>query len=79
MSKNYESFIWNKFLKKVFKTSRGLLQKDINELRRLRNRIAHNECILSYNIEDVKDKIFNIFSPIDTKLIDIIKEMSQNL
>ena len=79
MSKNYESFIWNKFLKKVFKTSRGLLQKDINELRRLRNRIAHNECILSYNIEDVKDKIFNIFSPIDTKLIDIIKEMSQDL
>ena len=79
LSKNYESFIWNKFLKKVFKTSRGSLQKDINELRRLRNRVTHNECILSYNIEDVKDKIFNISSQVDIKLIDVIKEMSQDL
>ena len=79
LSKNYENFIWNKFLNKIFKTSRGSLQKDINELRRLRNRIAYNECILLYNIEDTKNKIFNIFNPIDTKLIDIIKEMSQDL
>ena len=77
----YETEIWNKYLYKIFKkqTRRGYIEAKLNELRKLRNRVAHNECIMSYNIDDVKNKIFNIFSQVDIKLIDVIKEMSQDL
>ena len=76
LSKNYENFIWNKYLKHTFKVSRGFLQQEINFLRKLRNRIAHNEHILNYNIKDCKTKIYNILDLVDINLKDFMDDMS---
>lgn len=48
-NKYYETELWNKYLYKIFKKSikRGYIEAKLNELRRLRNRIAHNECVLN--------------------------------
>lgn len=79
LSKNYENIIWNKYLKNTFKCNRGYLQKEINNFRKLRNRIAHNECILKYDIQNFQDRIFKILDLVDSDLKEFIKEMSQDL
>lgn len=79
LSKNYENIIWNKYLKNTFKCNRGYLQKEINNFRKLRNRIEHNECILKYDIQNFQDRIFKILDLVDSDLKEFIKEMSQDL
>jgi hypothetical protein len=68
-SKNYESVLWNKYLSKVFKNNnRGYILKEINSFRRLRNRIAHNECLMEYNLTNYYDNILNFLDLIDNRL-----------
>lgn len=68
-NKSYETEIWNKYLYKIFNKpiKRGLIEFRLNELRRLRNRIAHNECILNLKRTPLEyyDFIIEFLSMID--------------
>ena len=83
-SKNYESILWNKYLHKIFnkKVQRKEIEIKLNEFRRLRNRIAHNECVLNmeYSIIEYYDKIISFLYDIDENLVYWIeKEVSRDL
>ncbi|MDR1499268.1 MAG: hypothetical protein LBS34_03200 [Rickettsiales bacterium] len=80
-SKNYESVLWNKYLSKIFKNNgRGHILKEINSFRRLRNRIAHSECLRGYNLVFYYDSILNFLDLINIKLRPWIeKQLSRDL
>jgi hypothetical protein len=74
-NKNYETEIWNKYFQNKIDIELGKLEKEINSFRILRNRIAHNECILKYNLPIYIKRVFNILDLLDINLKDFIKEV----
>ena len=83
-NKSYETEIWNKYLYKIFNKpiKRGLIEFRLNELRRLRNRIAHNECILNLKHTPLEyyDFIIEFLSMIDLDITNWLKkQMSRDL
>ena len=58
-NKAYESTLWNKSLSNIFnkKLTRNKVEDIFNEFRWLRNRIAHNECII--NMKHSPEKYYN--------------------
>ena len=83
-NKCYETEIWNKYLYKIFKkqTRRGYIEAKLNELRRLRNRVAHNECVLNLRHKPIEyfDLIIELLNNTDVKIIDWInKQVSRDL
>ena len=83
-NKSYEAEIWNKYLYKIFNKpiKRGLIEFRLNELRRLRNRIAHNECILNLKHTPLEyyDFIIEFLSMIDLDITNWLKkQMSRDL
>lgn len=84
LNKVYEDDIWRKYLVKTFgkKIKRGAIEKDLNELRRLRNRIAHNECVLNLKHTPVEyyDFMIDFIKKIDVKTaVWIENQMSRAL
>ena len=83
-SKVYDTTFWHRKFCKIFNNQikRGCIEKEINEFRRLRNRIAHNEVILTmhYTPKQYYDKIVKFIEIIDTKLSTWAKnQVSQDL
>ena len=83
-NKSYETEIWNKYLYKIFNKpiKRGLIEFRLNELRRLRNRIAHNECILNLKHTPLEyyDFIIEFLGMIDLDITNWLKkQMSRDL
>ena len=83
-NKYYESEMWNKCLYKIFKKpiKRGFIESRLHELRRIRNRIAHNECILNlkHTLLEYYDFVIDIVSVIDFSVVDWLqKQMSRDL
>jgi hypothetical protein len=77
----YEGELWNTTLYKIFNkpVKRGFIETRINNIRILRNRIAHNEDILNTKYERYVYYIMEILELIDTNLTDWIKKMSRDL
>lgn len=83
-NKSYETEIWNKYLYRIFSKpiKRGFVEFRLNELRRLRNRIAHNECILNLKHTPLEyyDFIIEFLSFVDLNIVDWLKkQMSRDL
>lgn len=83
-NKIYETNLWNRNLYKIFKqnTKRGSIEHELNDFRRLRNRIAHNECVLSikYKPIEYKNKIIHFLNLIDNDIASWVeKQMSRDL
>lgn len=77
-NKAYESTLWNKSLSNIFnkKLTRNKVEDILNEFRWLRNRIAHNECIINmkHSPEKYYNKILNFLEIIDSKLSNWAKK-----
>ena len=71
-SKAYKDILWGGVLSCIFKEKfqRSTIEHSLNELRQLRNRIAHNECIISmkYSPQKHYNRIISILNAIDPKL-----------
>jgi hypothetical protein len=83
-NKKYEGTLWNRHLYSIFnkKLQRQSVEDNLNNFRRLRNRIAHNECILNMDIRplDFYNDIISFLSFIDEEITSWIeKEVSRAL
>ena len=71
-NKAYEATLWNKSLATIFnkQLTRNKAEQTLNEFRWLRNRIAHNGCVIDmkYSPEMYCNKILKLLEIIDPKL-----------
>lgn len=74
----YENILWDKSLTNIFNNQFGRkeIEHILNELRQLRNRIAHHECIMNAKYKPQKHykKIINLLEAIDPKLSNWAKK-----
>lgn len=77
-NKTYEGVLWNKSLSTIFnkKLSRNNAEDLLNEFRWLRNKIAHNGCVIDmkYSPQKYYNKILNFLEIIDPKLSNLAKK-----
>ena len=77
-NKTYENILWDKSLTNIFNRqfTRNKIEHILNEFRWLRNRIAHNGCVIDmkYSPENYYNKILNLLEIMNPKLSDWAKK-----